>query len=169
MGILWNYHSIFISFRYDHLLKKKINPTKIRDFSRRTPAQRVNICKCFSLCWNLIFLSRKVRCFYRMTSKFKAMLFEVPVLVQRKQIWPGTMRLRVRSLASLSGLRIQCCCELWCRSQTRLRFGVAVAGSYSSDLVPSLGTSICQGCGPKKQNKANALWIYFAPHTHTNC
>ena len=26
--------------------------------------------------------------------------------------------MRVWSLASLSGLRIQCCCELWCRSQT---------------------------------------------------
>ena len=32
--------------------------------------------------------------------------------------------------------------------------GVAVAvvrvGSYSSDQTPSLGTSICRGCGPKK-------------------
>ena len=25
------------------------------------------------------------------------------------------MRLQVQSLASISGLRIQCCCELWCR------------------------------------------------------
>ena len=30
---------------------------------------------------------------------------------------------------------------------------VAVAGSYSSDSTPSLGTSICPQCGPKKQNK----------------
>ena len=30
------------------------------------------------------------------------------------------MRLRVRSLALLSGLRIWCCRELWCRSQTWL-------------------------------------------------
>jgi len=28
---------------------------------------------------------------------------------------------------------------------------VAEAGSYSSDLTPSLGTSIYHGCGPKKQ------------------
>ena len=35
------------------------------------------------------------------------------------------------------------CCELWCRSQTRLR----------SNLTPSLGTSICRGCGPKKDQK----------------
>ena len=28
---------------------------------------------------------------------------------------------------------------------------MAVAGSCSSDLIPSLGTSICRGCGPEKQ------------------
>ena len=32
----------------------------------------------------------------------------------------------------------------------RVALAVAVAGSYSSDSVPSLGTSICRGCGPKK-------------------
>ena len=35
--------------------------------------------------------------------------------------------------------------------------GVAVAvvwaGSYSSDSTPSLGTSICRGCSPKKTKK----------------
>ena len=30
---------------------------------------------------------------------------------------------------------------------------VAVAGSYSSDSTPSLGTSICPGCGPQKTKK----------------
>ena len=34
----------------------------------------------------------------------------VPIVAQWKQIRLGTMRLRVRSLASLSGLRIRCCC-----------------------------------------------------------
>lgn len=56
---------------------------------------------------------------------------------------------------SLSGLRIWHCRELWCRSQTQLGPGVAVAvvkvGSYSSNLTPSLGTSICHRCGLKKQ------------------
>ena len=33
------------------------------------------------------------------------------------------MRLQVRSLALLSGLRIRCCGELWCRLQTRLGSG----------------------------------------------
>ena len=69
----------------------------------------------------------------------------VPVAMQRKQIRLGTMRLRVRSLASLSGLRIQHSCELWYRLQMQLRSCVAVAvvwaSSYSSDLTPSLGNS----------------------------
>ena len=39
----------------------------------------------------------------------------------------GSMRMWVRSLASLSGLRIQHCHELWCRFQTRLRSSIAVA------------------------------------------
>ena len=46
---------------------------------------------------------------------------EVPVVAQRKQIRLVTMRLQVRSLASLSGLRIQHCHELWSRSQMQLR------------------------------------------------
>ena len=47
--------------------------------------------------------------------------------MQWKRIRLGTMRLWVRSLGSLSGLRIQRCRELWCRSQIRLRPGIAVA------------------------------------------
>ena len=39
----------------------------------------------------------------------------------------GTMRFRVQSLASLSGLRIRCCHELWYWLQTWLRSCVAVA------------------------------------------
>ena len=35
--------------------------------------------------------------------------------------------LKMIGSSQLSGLRIQCCCELWCRSQTRLRCDVAVA------------------------------------------
>ena len=69
------------------------------------------------------------------------------------------MRLQVRSLASFSGLRIKHCHELWCRSQMQLGSGVAVAvvwpSSCSSDLTPSLVTSICRGCGPKKKKKKN--------------
>ena len=51
----------------------------------------------------------------------------VPIAAQRKRIWLASMRTQVRSLASLSGLRIWCCHELWCRSQMQLGFSVAVA------------------------------------------
>ena len=59
-------------------------------------------------------------------------------------------------VALLSELRIQRQCEMWSRLQTRLRFQVAVAvvkaSGYSSDLTPSLGTSIyATGVGLKGQ------------------
>ena len=39
----------------------------------------------------------------------------------------GTVRIRVWSLAWLSGLKIQHHCELWCRSKMQLKSGVAAA------------------------------------------
>ena len=50
-----------------------------------------------------------------------------PIVDQRKRIWLASKRMQVRSLAWLSGLRIQSCHELQCRSQTWLRYGIAVA------------------------------------------
>ena len=50
----------------------------------------------------------------------------VPVVAQQKRIQLASMRMQVQSLASLSGLRIQCCCELWCGSQMWLGSCVAV-------------------------------------------
>ena len=64
------------------------------------------------------------------------------------------MKMQVRSLASLRGSGIWRCCEVWCRSQTwlgsRVTVTMAFVGGYSSDLTPSLGTSICGRCSPKK-------------------
>ena len=75
------------------------------------------------------------------------------------------MRIRVRSLALLNGLRIGRCRELWCRSQMQLGSGVAVlvaqASSCSSYSTLSLGTSICHGCSPKKKKKKILLIISF--------
>ena len=51
----------------------------------------------------------------------------VPFVAQWKQIWLASMKMQVWSLALLRRLRIQHCHELWCRSQTRLRSGIAVA------------------------------------------
>ena len=85
----------------------------------------------------------------------------VPVVAQRKRIQLGTVRLQVRSLALLSGLRIWHCHELWCRWQKWLGGGMAVAVAGCGQLLPaavalirpSLGTSICHRCSPKKQNR----------------
>ena len=77
------------------------------------------------------------------------------------------MSTRVQSLALLHGLRIRHCYELQYRSQTQLRSGVSVAvvqaGSYSSDLTPSLETSICCRCGQntdkkKKKKQPRRYW-----------
>ena len=54
-------------------------------------------------------------------------IFGVTVVAQRKWIQLGTVRLRVPSLASLSGLSIWRCHELRCRSQTQIRSGGSVA------------------------------------------
>ena len=61
-----------------------------------------------------------------------------------------SMRRCVRSLASLSGLRIQHCQELRHRSQMQLGSCVAVAVVYST---PCPGTSICCSYSPKKKKK----------------
>ena len=76
------------------------------------------------------------------------------------------MRMRVWSLASLTGLRIQRCCEPWCRSQMQLgscvAVAVVVAGSYSSSWTPSLGTSMYLNVALKRQKdqkkKENCIW-----------
>ena len=47
-----------------------------------------------------------------------------------------SMRTQVRSLASLSGLRICCCLELQCRSQTGLGSGIAVAVVWAAATAP---------------------------------
>ena len=57
----------------------------------------------------------------------------------------------VRSLASLSGLGIWHCHELWCQSQRLWLCHQPTAGSYSSDWTPSLRPSIYCRCGPKKK------------------
>ena len=74
------------------------------------------------------------------------------------------MRMWVWSMASLSGLKLWCCHELWCRLKRQLgphaAVAVAQAGSYSSDLTLSLGTSICHRRSPKKKKKkkVNGFW-----------
>ena len=80
----------------------------------------------------------------------------VPVMVQQKRVQLGTMMLRVRSLALLSGLRIQRCRELWCRWQTQLSGSdLTLLWPGHIAVTPNLGTSICLRCGPRKDKKRN--------------
>ena len=45
----------------------------------------------------------------------------VPIVAQQNQIQLVSMRIRVLSLALLTGWGIQCCLELWCMSKIWLR------------------------------------------------
>ena len=80
---------------------------------------------------------------------------EFPLCLER--IWLISMRMQIRSLASLSGSGFRCCHELWCRLQTWLGFLIlwlwCRPASCSSDSAPSLGTSICHGWGPEKKKR----------------
>ena len=78
----------------------------------------------------------------------------VPVVVSKLRTQLVSMRMWVRALASVSGLRIRHCHKLKCRSRAWLRSGVAVAvASDSCVSIPSLGTSICCKCGLKKNKR----------------
>ena len=52
-------------------------------------------------------------------------------------------------------------------AQSRHCCGCDMAGAYSSDSAPSLGTSMCCECGPKKQKKkkkeivTNTQWVWL--------
>ena len=73
------------------------------------------------------------------------------------------MQMWVRSLALLSGSRIQHCHELWYRSQMWLGSGITVAvaqaTSWSSNETLSLGTSTCQGTALKRPKKGLPSWL----------
>ena len=103
-----------------------------------------------------LFLEQKTKsCIirYHLHVESKIMIQGVPI-VASKTIQLASMKIWVWSLAWLSGSGIQRCHKPWCRSQIQLQSQVAVAeaSSCSSYLTPSLGTSICHRCGPKKQN-----------------
>ena len=67
-------------------------------------------------------------------------------------------------------LRVWCCHELWCRLQMRLGSHITVfvvqAGSCSSNLSPSLGTSICCRCvvfptPPRQKKRMDKRFLWF--------
>ena len=85
--------------------------------------------------------------------------------LSRLWAWLVSMRMWVWSLASLSGLRIQHCHELWCRLQMQLRSYVtlsgAEAGNCSSDSTPSQKCYMLQVRPPKKQKARTVQYNTF--------
>ena len=78
----------------------------------------------------------------------------VPIVAQWVKDLTLSLRIQIQSLASPSGIRIGLCHKLQHRSQMQLRSSAAVVVaqvcSCSTDLTPSLGTSICHRYGHKK-------------------
>ena len=75
-------------------------------------------------------------------------------MAQMKQIQIASMRIQVQSLALLSGrksrIAVTCGVGRRCKLRSHVAVAVAQAGNCSSNSTPSLGTSICHRCGPKK-------------------
>ena len=80
-----------------------------------------------------------------------------PLLKQLYLGVPVVAEMQVQSLASLSGLRIQHCHNLWCRSEVQLGSAVAVsvaqAGSCSSNSTPTWNLPYAVGMALKRKNK----------------
>ena len=109
------------------------------------------ICKCK---WVTILYSRKKNIYIYINKTNKQKNYNelgVSIVAQWKRTWPVSMRTRVQALASLNGLRIQCCYELWCRSQMQLDPALLWLRHRPEATAPtSLGISICPRCGPKR-------------------
>ena len=92
-------------------------------------------------------------------------LWEFLLWLSRLWTWIISIRMQVQTLASLSGLRIQHCCKLWCRLRAQLGSCIAVAEvwacGYSSKLTPSLGTLMCCKISPKKLKKKKKDLYHF--------
>ena len=92
---------------------------------------------------------------------------EFPLWLSRLRTQRVSMRMQVRFLDSLSGLRIRCCRKLWCRSQMQLESRTAAAmaqgSSCSSDSTPNLGTSYTTGVAEeRKEGRKGALPLSLA-------
>ena len=94
---------------------------------------------------------------------------EFPLCLSRLRTQLVSMRMWVRSLASLSGVRIWCCHKLQGRSRMRLRSPAAIAvavvqaGGCSSDWTPSPGTPICPKCSSKKKKRKKRKFSRHSP------
>ena len=86
----------------------------------------------------------------------------VPIVTQQNRIGLASMRMQVRTLALLSGLRTWHCRELWCRWQTWLGSGMvwlwhglaaaALIGPLAWELPYAVGTALKRQKNKTKQN-----------------
>ena len=58
---------------------------------------------------------------------WRTLVWEFLLWLSELRSWLISMRMWFQSLVSFSELRIQHCCELWCRSQTQLAYATAAA------------------------------------------
>ena len=85
-----------------------------------------------------------------------------PLRLSGLRTWVISMRLWVPSLASLSGLRIQCYHELWRRSQMWLRYGVAVAVAWLAVVALIRPRELPHAAGADlKRKKSVSLLLFF--------
>ena len=61
------------------------------------------------------------------------------MMAQQKRTQLASMRMKVQSLASLRGLRIQHCCELWCGSKIPCGCGCGVGRQLPLRFDPQPG------------------------------
>ena len=73
---------------------------------------------------------------------------------------------------SFSGLRIQCCYELWCRLQTRLGSQVAVAVVWAVVLIQPLAWKLPYAADvalKKKKDKTKKIFLFTATFSAYGC
>ena len=92
---------------------------------------------------------------------FKIVLQEFPSWLSSYGTQLVSMRIKVQSLALLSGSRICCCHEMWCRSQmqpgSRIAVTVMQAGGYSSIQPPAWKPSYIASTALKRQKTKNKI------------
>ena len=72
----------------------------------------------------------------RETKRSKKYLLEFPLWLSGLRTWLVSMRMQIRSLASLSGLRIWPCCKVQPRSQMQLKSCIAVGWQLQLQFNP---------------------------------
>ena len=95
--------------------------------------------------------------------------WEFPLWLSSNRPKLVSMRIRVQSLALLSELRIQHCCELWCKVPTQLGSGIAIL-PLAWELPYAVGTGLKKkdlGSSPNSISKCVTFRIPF--HLWASC